>query len=76
MRTIAEDQSSRRDYHGEIDYFAVYCPETGGVYLVPIADLDNPPPGCSLRVADHRNGQSRQYPIGGDYDDRELRARP
>ena len=23
-------------YSGEIDYFAVYCPETTGVYLVPI----------------------------------------
>ena len=26
----------RRDYRGQIDYFAVYCPDTGKVYLVPI----------------------------------------
>ena len=23
-----------RDYLGQIDYFAVYCPDTGGIYLV------------------------------------------
>ena len=28
-----------RPYHGEIDFFAVYCPETNGVYLVPIKDV-------------------------------------
>lgn len=27
-----------RDYHGEIDYFFVYCPDTDGVYAVPIED--------------------------------------
>jgi hypothetical protein len=30
---------SRRNYKGRIDFFAVYCRETGGVYLVPIGDL-------------------------------------
>ncbi len=25
-----------KDYQGEIDYFAVYCPQTKGVYLIPI----------------------------------------
>src|SRR5947209_14391348 len=29
----------RKDYGGKIDYFAVYCPDTDGVYLVPIADV-------------------------------------
>jgi hypothetical protein len=26
----------RRTYVGEIDHFGVFCPETGGVYLLPI----------------------------------------
>ena len=26
----------QRDYIGDIDYFAVYCPETTGIYLIPI----------------------------------------
>jgi len=32
-------QAHRRDYADQIDYFAVYCPETGGVYLIPIEDV-------------------------------------
>ena len=27
---------AKRDYRGQIDYFAVYCPETRGVYLMPV----------------------------------------
>ena len=27
---------AKRDYAGEVEYFAIYCPETSGVYLVPI----------------------------------------
>lgn len=25
-----------KSYHGQIDYFAVYCPETKKVYLIPV----------------------------------------
>jgi hypothetical protein len=28
-----------RTYIGEVDYFAVHSPETGGVYLIPIQDV-------------------------------------
>jgi len=28
--------TARRDYIGEVDCFAVHCPETDGVYLIPI----------------------------------------
>src|SRR5262245_58170338 len=31
--------TARRPYIGEVDYFAVYCPETAAVYLVPIGDV-------------------------------------
>ena len=27
------------DYHGEVEYFGVYCRETHAVYLVPIEDV-------------------------------------
>ncbi len=33
--------TARRPYTGEIDSFGVYCPENGGVYLVPITELPN-----------------------------------
>jgi hypothetical protein len=49
---------SRRDYRGEVDYFAVFCPETNGVYLVPIDDVPTTTQGC-LRVETARNNQTR-----------------
>jgi hypothetical protein len=48
--------SAARSYLGEIDYFAVDCPETSGVYLVPIEDVPLKWAG-SLRVDDARNHQ-------------------
>ena len=58
-----------RDYQGEVDYFAVFCPETDGVYLIPIADVPMRRQG-SLRVMPSKNNQqkfirsARQYEIG------------
>ena len=48
----------KRDYLGEIDYFAVYCQETGGVYLVPIEDVRTKRQ-AALRVEAARNRQRR-----------------
>jgi PD-(D/E)XK endonuclease len=58
---------ARRDYRGEVDYFAVYCPETAGVYLVPIADVPTTTRGC-LRVAPARNNQSRGIRAARQYE--------
>jgi hypothetical protein len=49
-------KSSQRDYLGQIDAFAVYCPETRGVYLIPINEIPVSRWG-TLRVAPARNGQ-------------------
>jgi hypothetical protein len=58
---------TRRDYLGEIEFFGVYCPETGGVYLVPIADAPIRRQGA-LRVAATRNGQSRNIRMAATYE--------
>jgi hypothetical protein len=47
--------SARRDYRGEVDFFAVHCPETGGVYLIPIEDVDVKS-NANLRVTSPKNG--------------------
>jgi hypothetical protein len=58
-----------RDYQGEVDYFGVFCPETQGVYLIPLADVPMLRQG-SLRVMPPKNNQqkfirgARQYEIG------------
>jgi PD-(D/E)XK endonuclease len=56
----------KRDYLGEIDYFGVYCPETKGVYLVPIDDVPVRREGA-LRVDPTRNGQAHGVRLAADY---------
>jgi hypothetical protein len=60
-------QSARRGYQGQIDYFAVYCPETTGVYLVPIDDL-RARSSASLRVDPPRNNQLKRVRFAADYE--------
>jgi hypothetical protein len=56
-----------KHYRGQIDLFAVYCPETTGVYLVPIADLDVDS-RASLRVTPSRNNQRKRIRFAADYE--------
>jgi len=49
----------RRSYEGEIDEFAVFCPELGSVYLIPIEDL-NVSRQAMPRVEPPKNAQSRR----------------
>jgi PD-(D/E)XK endonuclease len=49
----------RRDYLSDVDYFGVYCRETGGVYLVPIAVAQLRREGA-LRIEPTRNEQRRR----------------
>jgi hypothetical protein len=56
-----------RNYQGQIDYFAVYCPENEKVYLIPIEDV---PAGrmYNLRVEPAQNGQQRGLHWARDYE--------
>jgi PD-(D/E)XK endonuclease len=56
----------RRDYLGQIDYWGVHCPETGGVYLVPIEDAWVRE-RAALRVEPPRNNQRRRIRLASDY---------
>lgn len=57
----------KRDYVDEIEYFGVYCVETGGVYLIPIEDVQ-PRWECALRVDPARNGQQDRIRQAADYE--------
>lgn len=60
---------STRDYIGEIDYFAVYCAATSGVYLIPIADAQLRRRGAlRVRVDPPRNSQRRRIRFAADYE--------
>lgn len=55
-----------KSYHGQIDYFAVYCPETKGVYLIPVDHA-----GASqmnLRLTPTANKQKKRVRWAKDYE--------
>jgi PD-(D/E)XK endonuclease len=56
-----------RTYADEIDFFAVYCRETQGVYLVPIGDVPTRS-HARLRVEPPRNNQRRRIRLAADYE--------
>jgi hypothetical protein len=58
---------ARRSYSGQIEFFAVYCPETAGVYLVPVDDVPNRSTAM-LRVDPPRNSQRKRIRFASDYE--------
>jgi PD-(D/E)XK endonuclease len=54
------------DYRGEVDFFAVYCPENDSVYLVPIAVVTTPR-ACSLRIKPAKNNQTKRVRWAKDF---------
>jgi hypothetical protein len=57
---------TRTTYIGAIDCFAVYCPETLRVYLVPIGECA----GVTmwLRLEPSASGQNKKIRLAGDYE--------
>lgn len=60
------DHRTRQTYKGAADFFAVYCPETDKVYLVPVEECG----GCehALRIEPARNGQRRGTRLAAEYE--------
>jgi hypothetical protein len=56
----------RKEYRGQIDYFAAFCPDNGKVYLVPVADA--PDFQCFLRLNPPRNNQHANIRWAKDYE--------
>jgi hypothetical protein len=63
----ARPRISVRDYLRDVDYFGVYCPETTGVYLIPIARIQVRHKGA-LRVEPPQNGQRLRIRFAADYE--------
>ena len=59
-------KQARRSYHGQVDFFAVYCPDNGEVYFVPIEDLQTHS-SAMLRLEPTRNGQRRGVRYAAPY---------
>jgi len=59
-------------YQGQVDAFGVYCPQTGGVYLVPMLAVAACGTMSALRLSAPRNNQSTGIRYARDY---EVKAR-
>jgi hypothetical protein len=57
---------SSRSYRGEVEYFAVYCPDTDKVYLLP--ESEGSRTSAHLRVAAPRNSQSKRVKWASQYE--------
>lgn len=56
----------RHSYIGQIEYFAVYCPQNDKCYLIPIKDV--PKKGAILRIRSPRNNQKKKIRWAKDYE--------
>lgn len=57
----------RKGYQGQADYFGVYAPETGKVYLVPVDDVPIGSKGL-LRLHATKNNQQKGVKWAQDYE--------
>ncbi len=56
----------RKDYRGQVEYFAVYCPDTGKMYLVPIDHVGAA--NAMLRLLPTKNKQEKNVRWAQDYE--------
>ena len=63
---LPSPHDARRHYLGQIDAFAVYCPETEGVYLIPIGEVLSRS-NAYLRVESPRNCQRKGIRFASNY---------
>ena len=60
-------ESKRMGYANDVDYFAVYSPDTRKVYLIPIEDTPNTI--MRLRLTEtSKNGQTKGIKYAADYE--------
>ena len=68
LRPPSQSRSARAaTTRGEIDDFAVFCPELRAVYLIPIEDVPTRSL-AALRVDPPRNGQTKKIRLAAVYE--------
>ena len=55
-----------KNYRGQIEYFAVYCPDNRGIYLIPIEHTGGTQ--MSLRLVPTKNNQEKNVRWAKDYE--------
>jgi hypothetical protein len=57
LYSVSGHNTRTNRYFGQVDAYGVFCPGTGTVYLIPVAELGQCGTIASLRVLPARNGQ-------------------
>jgi len=57
--------NTRQSYKGQIEHFAVYCPDNDTCYLIPVDEVSNTE--ASLRIDLPRNKQKAGIRLASDY---------
>jgi hypothetical protein len=65
-RPVQHAPSRVRDYAGDIELFIVHCPETDGIYAIPIDEATRTQ--GTLRIDPTGNGQDKRVRWARDYE--------
>jgi hypothetical protein len=68
------EKPAQRHYRGQIDLFAVYCPQSSGVYLIPVDQV--PRDRAYLRVSPPLNGQRKRIRYASDFEVARVECTP
>jgi len=64
--SVGTGTKERKNYKEDIDYFAVYCPQTSGVYMVPVISV--PDTVGTLRTNSPKSNRPRKLLYAQDYE--------
>lgn len=56
----------KKGYRGEADFFAVYCPDNGKIYMIPVEEA--PSTTLAFRLEPSKNGQKARVRMAVDYE--------
>lgn len=65
-RSRTGQKTARRSYAGQVDFFGVFCPSNGRVYLIPLTDLAKH--AAFLRIEATKNNQKKRIRWAKDYE--------
>ena len=65
FRTCSNTKNEPKDYRGQVEFFGVFCHDTGSVYLVPVQEV--PARAGHLRLRPTKNNQRHGIRWADDY---------
>lgn len=66
--SVCKETKQRKYYHGQVEYFGVYCIEIDKVYLIPIADVEHLTAEVYLRIDPPKTNNGKKFKYAKDYE--------